>query len=83
MSTFSLVMTKLPVSTLGEIQVNGTYRVTDWFSVHAGYRFIWIQNLALAPDQLDLTNSPAGTRILNPHNHLLLQGFNAGAEIRW
>lgn len=73
----------LPVSTLGEVQVNGVYRVTDWFSVHAGYRFIWIQNVALAPDQLDLNNSPASARILNPHNHLLLQGFSAGAEIRW
>ncbi|MBI3864005.1 MAG: BBP7 family outer membrane beta-barrel protein [Planctomycetia bacterium] len=73
----------MPVSTLGEVQVNALYRVTDWLSVHAGYRFFWIQNLALAPDQLDLTNSAVGTKILNSHNHLFLQGFNAGAEIRW
>ncbi|HEY3966481.1 MAG TPA: BBP7 family outer membrane beta-barrel protein [Planctomycetaceae bacterium] len=73
----------MPVSTIGEVQANLSYRLTDWFSIHAGYRFMWIQNLALAPDQLDLSNSPAGNRFLNSHNHLFLQGVNAGAEIRW
>ena len=73
----------MPVSTIGEVQVNALYRVTDWFSIHAGYRFMWVQNLALAPDQLDLSNSPVGFAYLNSHNHLFFQGFNVGGEIRW
>jgi hypothetical protein len=73
----------MPVSTISEVQVNGMYRITDCFAVHIGYRFMWIQNLAFAPDQLDLSNSPPGTKILNDHNHLLLQGLNAGIEFRW
>ena len=72
-----------PVSTLGELGLNASYQVTNWFSLHAGYRFIWIQNVAFAPDQLDLSNSPPGTKLLNAHNHLFLNGFNVGAEIRW
>ena len=73
----------MPVSVIAETTSNLTYRVTDWFSIHAGHRFLWIQNLAFAPDQLDLANSPPGTQVLNAHNHLWLSGFNAGAEIRW
>jgi hypothetical protein len=72
-----------PVSTLAEVGLNGAYQVNNWFSLHAGYRFIWIQNVAFAPDQLDLTNSPPGTHVMNAHNHLFLHGVNVGAEIRW
>jgi hypothetical protein len=72
-----------PVSTLGEAIFNAGYQVTDWFSLHAGYRFIWIQNVAFAPDQLDLSASPPGTHVINSHNHLFLHGVNVGAEIRW
>jgi hypothetical protein len=72
-----------PVSTLAEIGLNAGYQVTDWFSLHAGYRFIWIQNVAFAPDQLDLSNSAPGTKVINAHNHLFLHGVNVGAEIRW
>lgn len=72
-----------PVSTLAEVGLNVGYQVTDWFSLHAGYRFIWIQNVAFAPDQLDLSHSPPGTQVMNAHNHLFLHGVNVGAEVRW
>lgn len=72
-----------PVSTLAEAVLSTGYKVNDWFSIHAGYRFIWIQNVAFAPDQLDLTNSPPGTHVINSHNHLIMHGVNVGAEIRW
>jgi len=72
-----------PVSTLAEIQANAGYQLTNWFSLHAGYRFIWIQNVAFAPDQLDLSNSPPGTIVKSANNHLFLHGVNVGAEIRW
>jgi len=72
-----------PVSSLAELGVNASYQITDWLSIHAGYRFIWVYNVALAPDQLDLSNSPPGTTVMNPHNHLMMQGLNGGVEIRW
>jgi hypothetical protein len=73
----------MPVSTLLETQTTLMYRVTDWFALTASHRFIWIQNLAFAPDQLDLSNSPPGTQVLNAHNHLWLSGFTIGGEFRW
>jgi len=72
-----------PVSTLAEVGINAGYQVTNWLSLHAGYRFLWIQNVAFAPDQLDLSSSPMGTKVMNAHNHLFLHGVNVGAEIRW
>jgi hypothetical protein len=72
-----------PVSVLGEIALNGSYQVTDSFAIRAGYRFIGVDNLALGPDQLDLNNSPPGTRVINAHEFLLLHGVNVGVEVRW
>ena len=72
-----------PVAMVAEIGLNAGYQVTNWFSLHAGYRFIYIQNVAFAPDQLDLTASPPGTTVLNAHSSLFLHGVNVGAEIRW
>jgi hypothetical protein len=73
-----------PVSVLGEIQGNLTYWVFDWLAVRAGYRFIGVDNVALGPDQLDLS-APAVGRRQPPqaHEFLLLNGFNVGGEIRW
>lgn len=73
----------MPVSTMAETQVQLMYRVTDWLALRIGHRFLWIQNLAFAPDQLDLSNSPPGTQILNAHNYMFLQGANAGIELTW
>jgi hypothetical protein len=73
-----------PVSVLGEIGANATFQVTDWMALRAGYRFIGVDNLALAPSQLDLNGPAVGAPpFIYPHNFLLLHGANAGIEIRW
>ena len=73
-----------PVSVLGEIAANATFQITDWMALRAGYRFIGIDNLALAPSQLDLNGPAVGApQFIYPHNFLLLHGVNAGIEIRW
>lgn len=60
-----------------------SYQVFDWLVVRAGYRFIWLNNIALAPDQLDFTNLPQSSNFVDANNHLFLQGASAGAEVRW
>jgi hypothetical protein len=37
---------------LGELGLTGKYRITDRFSARGGYRLLWINGVALAPDQL-------------------------------
>ena len=75
--------TGTPVSVLGEIALTAGYQVTNSLALHVGYRLIGVSNVALAPSQLDLNNSPAGFRFFDPHEFLLLHGVNLGAEIRW
>lgn len=72
-----------PTSVLGEFQANLRYQVLDWLALRAGYRIIGVDNLVIAPAQLDLNNSPPGFKFIDPHNHVYLHGFNVGVEIRW
>ena len=69
---------------VGEINLSGIYRLTDVWSAKAGYNAILIENLALAPDQLDFdfAASPSGT-VLHRDGGLLLHGANVGLEARW
>ena len=69
---------------VGEINFSGIYRLTDTWSVKAGYNAVWIEGLALAPDQLDFNfaASPSGNQ-LHTSGGLLLHGVNLGLEARW
>jgi hypothetical protein len=71
------------VAVVGDLGINLGYRVTDFMTLRAGYNLIWIDGLALAPNELDFhlgQNSATG------HNHngsVFLQGVNVGFDIRW
>ena len=49
----------------------------------AGYNLLWIEGVALAPDQLDFTNTPTSGTGLTSSSGLFLHGFSAGLEGRW
>jgi len=69
---------------LGEANLTGLYRLNNVWNVRAGYNVIWIQGLALAPNQLNFNfaSAQAGSQ-LNNSSGLLLHGFNVGLEARW
>jgi hypothetical protein len=73
----------IATSVLGEAAVNGSYRIFDWLAVRAGYRFMWINNLALAPDQLNFNDAPGDGKSVGAHGYVYMHGGNAGVEIRW
>jgi hypothetical protein len=68
----------------GELNLSGIYRLSNAWSVKAGYSVIWIEGLALAPDQLDFnfSTSPSGNQ-LSAAGGLFLHGANVGLEARW
>jgi hypothetical protein len=68
----------------GEVNLSAICRLTDVWSLKAGYSLIWIEGLALAPDQLDFNfaASPSGNQLTNTGG-LFLHGANAGIEARW
>ena len=72
------------VAFLGEINPSALYRLTNVWNLRAGYNVIWIEGLALAPDQLDFNfaTTPSGNQLHNDGG-MFLHGVNVGLEARW
>jgi hypothetical protein len=68
---------------VGEIGITGTYDLTCNLAFRAGYNMLWIEGVALAPNQLDFTNTPtSGTAVLTGGG-LSLHGVTFGLEGRF
>jgi hypothetical protein len=68
------------LSFVGEINVNFDVRVNKLLTVRGGYNFLWVQGIALAPEQgypIALT----GTSPLNDNGSLFYHGFNIGLQV--
>ena len=71
------------VSFIGDINTSIIYRLTDVWGIRAGYNLIWIDGLALAPNQFDFTTTDAsGTRLVSGGG-MFMHGANLGLEARW
>jgi Putative beta barrel porin-7 (BBP7) len=72
------------VAFVGETNLSAFYRLTDVWNLRAGYSVMWIEGLALAPDQLDFNfaASPSGNQLHNGGG-MFLHGVNFGLEARW
>ncbi len=72
------------VAFVGETNISAFYRLTDTWNLRAGYTAMWIEGLALAPNQLDFNfaASPSGN-ILHNGGGMFLHGVNFGLEARW
>jgi len=80
----SVTDSKGAVAFVGGGNLSGLYSLTKVLNLRAGYNAIWIDGLALAPDQLDfnLAAAQAGSRI-NNNGGMFLHGANVGLERRW
>jgi hypothetical protein len=70
-------------SFVGEVGLNGTFHIREWCNVRIGYNVFWLQQLALAPYQLDFSLDPTAGTSVNHTSNLLLHGFNTGLEMRF
>ncbi len=72
------------VAFVGQGNLSGLYALTNVWNLRAGYNVIWVEGLALAPDQLDsnFANLPSGNQ-LNNNGGIFLHGVNVGLEARW
>lgn len=69
---------------VAEVGVNVRLRVTEWMTILGGYRFIWLDGLALAPQQVDFNDAPGAGQTFNSQNgNFKLYGPSAGVEFRW
>ena len=72
------------VSFVGGANLSGLYSLTNVWNLRAGYNVIWIEGVALAPDQLDFDfAAAAGGNQLHDGGGLFLHGVNVGLEARW
>jgi hypothetical protein len=71
------------VAFVGEFSLIPMYRLTDVWSVRAGYNLLWIEGVALAPDQLDFTDTPTSGMFIDTSGGLFAHGFSAGLEARF
>jgi len=69
---------------VGGGNLSGLYRLNNVWNLRAGYNVMWIEGLALAPDQLnyDFANAQGGTQI-NNDGGMFLHGANVGLAANW
>ncbi len=58
-------------------------KLTDNIRLHTGYEFVYIDGLALAPDQMFRTGPAGNTFTVDNNGSLLLHGGRAGIELVW
>jgi len=68
------------VAFVGELGLSAWYQFAEHFAVRGGYNLFWIEGVALAPDQLDFTNTPSSGTALYAGNGVFLHGVNIGLE---
>ena len=71
------------VAFVGELDCSALYRLTDVWNLKAGCTLMWIDGLALAPDQLDFNFGTTNGSQLQNGGAMFLQGVNLGLEARW
>jgi Putative beta barrel porin-7 (BBP7) len=68
---------------VGQLDATITYHLGKYWEAMAGYNVLWVDGLALAPDQLDFTSTPASGTSLNHNGSLFMHGVHAGVACRW
>jgi hypothetical protein len=68
---------------VGEVSAYMFIPMGTHFTGRLGYTAIWIDDLALAPDQLDFTDTPTSGTGIYTRGSMLIHGFNAGLEARF
>jgi hypothetical protein len=70
------------VAFLGELGVSLLYDLTPALTLRAGYNLLWLEGVALAPDQLDLTMTGRSGRFIDDNGGVLYHGASLGIEFR-
>lgn len=68
---------------VADLNLSVIRRLSDTWSVRAGYNVIWVGGVALAPDQWDFSTSAAAGTALRSGGWVFLDGANLGLEARW
>jgi hypothetical protein len=64
-----------------DVNLKASYQIRPNLALKVGYEFIWLQGMALAPQQLEFNTAAAP--VLRTGNHYFLDGGNIGIEWVW
>ncbi|MCE9526345.1 MAG: BBP7 family outer membrane beta-barrel protein [Planctomycetales bacterium] len=72
------------VAFVGGGNLSGLYSLSNAWNLRAGYTVLWIEGVALAPNQLDynFAASPSGNQLHNGGG-MFLHGVSVGVDGRW
>ena len=71
------------VAFVGDLNFSAMYQLSRVWGVRTGYNLIWIEGVALAPDQFDFSNTIGSGTGLFAGSGVFLHGVNVGLEARW
>jgi hypothetical protein len=69
------------VALIGEVGFEANYKFTPTLTGRIAYDFMWINGLALAPEQLQFTTSPEAT--INTNGGIFSHGLTMGLDWSW
>lgn len=68
---------------VGDLALTGVYQWNKWWSIRGGYQLLWIDGVALAPNQLDNVDIGTGLGTVDTGNTAFYHGFTLAAEYRF
>lgn len=71
------------VAFVSDLNLTAIYQLNCVWGARIGYNVIWLEGVALAPDQIDFTNTQRSGRQLVDGGGVFLHGVNVGLEARW
>jgi hypothetical protein len=71
------------IAFIGDLELNTSYRFSQNWSLRGGYQVYWLEGMALAPSQLDFTDTATSGTTLHKTDTMLMQGAHAGLMAQW
>ncbi|MCA9247618.1 MAG: hypothetical protein KDA42_10895 [Planctomycetales bacterium] len=71
------------VAFVGEAALHLAIFLSDRVSLRGGYHVLWADGVALAPNQLDFTDTALSGRAIDMESTLFLHGATGGVEVIW
>lgn len=68
---------------VGELALTAVYDISQRWSLRGGYQMLWLDGVALAPEQLDNMNIGTGVATVDVGQTAFYHGVNLAAEFRW
>jgi hypothetical protein len=71
------------VAFVGDLNLSVGFRLNKVWAARCGYNAMWIDQVAMAANQLDFNLGPTAGRTISTDGNVFLHGINVGCEGRW